>query len=87
MKAPRLPSFFKTLKNKSFKLYTRYYDERKERIQNVINKVEKNQINDLEKGHFSNSWKKNSTKADHSSLTRIVIIIFLLGIISYLILK
>ena len=34
---------------------------------------------DLEKGHFSNSWKKNSTMADHSSLTGIVIIIFLLG--------
>ncbi len=49
MKAPKFPSFFKTTKNKQFELPVRYYDERKERIQTVLEKANNLQL--------KNYWK------------------------------
>ena len=87
MKAPKFPSFFKTTKNKQFELPVRYYDERKERIQTAIDKANNHQNENLERGHFANSWKKKSSiGADYSSL-RVIIITVFLCFITYWILK
>jgi len=87
MKAPKLPSFFKTPKHKQFEMPVRYYDERKERIQKARNKAEKKQSGNVEKGHFSSSWKKKSTMGSGTSSVRIAIIIVILCLIAYWILK
>ncbi len=87
MKAPRFPSFFKTPKHKQFEMPTRYFDERKERIQKVRDKAEKKQNGDVEKGHFTSSWKKRSTMGSGTSSVRVAIIIVILCLIAYWILK
>ena len=87
MKAPKFPSFFKTTKNKQFELPTRYYDERRERIQAVINKANNQQNGNLERGHFANSWKKKSNKGAESSSLRVITITIFLCLITYWILK
>jgi len=87
MKAPKLPSFFKTPKHKQFEMPVRYYDERKERIQKARNKAEKKQSGNVEKGHFSSSWEKKSTMGSGTSSVRIAIIIVILCLIAYWILK
>jgi len=87
MKAPKLPSFFKTPKHKQFKMPVRYYDKRKERIQKARDKAGKKQSGDVEKGHFSSSWKKRSTMGSGTSSLRVAIIIVILCLIAYWILK
>ena len=87
MKAPKFPSFFKTTKNKQFELPVRYYDERKERIQTAINKANNEQDGNLERGHFTNSWKKKSSIVVESSLLRVITITIFLCLITYWILK
>ena len=87
MKAPKLPSFFKTPKHKQFEMHTRYYDERKERIQKARVKAEKKQNGDVEKGHFSSSWKKRLSVKSNSSSLRIAIITVILCLIACWILK
>ena len=87
MKAPKFPSFFKTTKNKQFKLPVRYYDVRKERIQTAIDKANNQQNGNLERGHFANSWKKKSSKGAESSSLRVITITIFLCLITYWILK
>ena len=87
MKAPKLPSFFKTSSNKQFEMPTRYYNERKEQIQKALNKAEGIKDGELKKGHFSSSWKKKTTMGSASSSLRIVFIIVILCLIAYWILK
>jgi hypothetical protein len=87
MKAPKLPSFFKTSSNKQFEMPTRYYNERKERIQKSRDKVGNIQGGELEKGHFSSSWKKKTTMGSASSSLRVAVIIVILCLIAYWILK
>lgn len=87
MKAPNLPSFFKTPKHKQFEMPTRYYNERKERVQKARDKAEKKQSGELEKGHFSSTWKKKSTMGDRTSSLRVAMIIVILCLIAYWILK
>jgi len=87
MKAPKFPSFFKTTKNKQFELPVRYYDERKERIQTVLEKANNQQDGNLERGYFANSWKKKSIIAGESSSFRVIIITLFLCLITYWIFK
>jgi len=87
MKAPKLPSFFKTPSNKQFEMPTRYYSERKERIQKSRDKAGNIQGGELEKGHFSSSWKKKTTMGSASSSLRVAVIIVILCLIAYWILK
>lgn len=87
MKAPKFPSFFKTTKNKQFELPVRYYDARKERIQTAIVKANNQQNGNLERGHFSNSWKKKSSIGAESSSLRVITITIFLCLITYWILK
>ena len=87
MKAPKFPSFFKTTKNKQFELPVRYYNARKERIQSAINKANNEQDGNLERGHFTNSWKKKSSIGTESSSLRVITITIFLCLITYWILK
>ena len=87
MKAPKFPSFFKTTKNKQFELPVRYYNARKERIQTAIDKANNEQDGNLERGHFTNSWKKNSSIGAESSSLRVITITIFLCLITYWILK
>ena len=87
MKAPKFPSFFKTSTNKQFELPVRYYDERKERIQTALDKANTEEEVTVEKGHFTNAWKKKSTTADDSSKIRVITIVIFLCLIAYWILK
>ena len=87
MKAPKLPSFFKTTKNKQFELPVRYYDKRKERIQTALDVTNNQHHGNLERGHFTNSWKKKSSIRSESSSLRVISITVFLCLITYLILK
>ena len=87
MNAPKLPSFFKTPSPKRFRMATRYYDERKERIQQAINKAEKNETDSIGKGHFTETWKKRLNKSSGSSSIRVILITVMLCLFTYWILK
>ena len=87
MKAPRFPSFFKTPKYKQFEMPVRYYNERKERIQKAKDRAKMKRNGNLDKGHFSGSWKKRSTMGDRTSSVRVSIILTILCLIAYWILK
>lgn len=68
-------------------MHTRYYDERKERIQKIVDRVEKKSKGEFSKGDFSSSWKKKSTMNTGSSTLRVIIIIVILCLIAYWIIK
>ena len=77
MQAPRLPSIFKSPKIKRFSFPVRYYDEKKERIEN------------LKKG--KNPKIKFKSKGDSGINTsrskRLLLVIIALVLVTYLILK
>ena len=87
MKAPKLPSFIRTSANKQFQMQTRYYSERKERIQEAREQAASKTTGAIEKGHFSSAWKKKSPSTDTSSTLRILVIIVMLSAIAYWIIK
>ena len=87
MKAPKFPSFIRTSSNKQFEMHTRYYSERKERIEEARELAQTKSKGGIEKGHFSSAWKKKSTSADGNSTLRVLVIIAILCFIAYWILK
>ena len=71
MKAPKLPSFFKVPTSKSFSFKPRYYDERKERHENI-------------KKNINISFKKKQTKKkEKGRITRIILLIIILSLLAY----
>ena len=73
MRTPIIPSFFKTPKSKSFDFKTRYYNERKERREQ------------LEKGakaniKFNRRHNKNNQKARN---IRIIFLFIVLSLLAY----
>jgi len=77
MQAPRLPSIFKSPKIRRFSFSIRYYDERKERIEN-LKKGKKAKIKFQNKRHFGiNSGRGR----------KLLLVIIALVLITYLILK
>ena len=77
MQSPRLPSIFKSPKVRSFSFPLRYYDERKERIEN-IKKGKKTKIK-----FKSNGYSRVNTRRSK----RLLLVIIALVLITYLILK
>ena len=77
MQAPRLPSMFKSQKNKEFTFSTRYYDERKERIEN-LKKGKKTKIKFKSNGY---------SRTNHGRSKRLLLVIIALVLVTYLILK
>ena len=87
-----LPSFFKTPRHKSFNYTPRYYDERKERMEERIKNAE--QELGLNKGGYSPTIKKGSFReyvqrgkaVKHQSNFRLIVILAALLLLAYLIL-
>ena len=77
MQAPRLPSIFKSPKIRSFSFPLRYYDERKERIEN-LKKGKKTKIK-----FKSNGYSRTNT----GRKKRLLLVIIALVLVTYLILK
>jgi len=77
MQSPRLPSIFKSPKVRSFSFPLRYYDERKERIEN-LKKGKKTKIK-----FKSNGYSRTNTGRSK----RLLLVIIALVLITYLILK
>tara|TARA_B110000003_G_C16648678_1_gene533199 strand:+ start:361 stop:600 length:240 start_codon:yes stop_codon:yes gene_type:complete len=74
MQAPRLPSFFKSSVSKSFSFKSRYYDERKERREQ------------LEKeGKSTLKFKRNNLKnpVQKGRKYRIIFMIIILSLLAY----
>ena len=78
MQAPKFPSFFKTPRIKSFNFKPRYYDERKEALEQ-IKKQEKRR-----KGVFFNRKTKDLDVGNRAK--RLVIILIALFLLFYLLL-
>ena len=77
MQAPRLPSIFKSPKVRKFSFPVRYYDERKERIEN-LKKGKKTKIKFKSNGY---------TRINTSRGKRLLLLLIALVLITYLILK
>lgn len=73
MQAPKFPSFFKSSASKSFSFAPRYYDERKERREQ------------LKKGTKANiKFKRKHTKKQEKGRgLRIVLLIIVLSLLAY----
>jgi hypothetical protein len=74
-----LPSFFKQTQHKRFEYNPRYYDERKERIENLKQKYSENSISDYSpnikgqfRAHYNQTRKSGISK---SSKIRLIIAI------------
>ena len=73
MKAPKIPSFFKTVSPKAFKFNPRYYNKKKER-KKILKKDEKSKV----------KFRSNHTqKREKGSWIRIVFLIIILSLLSY----
>jgi hypothetical protein len=86
MNAPKLPSFFKSPSHKQFQMATRYYDEKKERVQRARMKAERKE-EQIEKGRFTSTWKEKSNLKSSSSSWRVLFVVFVLCLFTYWILK
>ena len=73
MRAPNIPSFFKTSKPKSFNFKLRYYNERKDRLKR------------LKKGAKLNMTfnRKNNKEQQTRRSTSIILLIIILSLLSY----
>ena len=78
MQAPRIPSFFKTLKAKTFDYKPRYWDKRKEQLEELKKEGKK------QKGLFLS--KKLSQSAKGKRTKNLFFIIIGLFLLSYLLL-
>lgn len=87
----KFPSLFKTNSPKSFGFQPRYYDERKERIEQKLKEAKlkaQTQENFLSKGDLQSSWRQNKRHVEQKkSNLRVVFIAGILALIFYLILR
>ncbi len=87
MKAPKLPSFIRSTANKQFQFQTRYYNARKERVQEARDQASSSTKDGIKKGHFRSAWEKKPSSKDPSSTLRVFIIIVMLSTVAYWIIK
>lgn len=92
MEAPKLPSFIRQNRHKSFEFKPRYYDERKERIDELRKKYGASKGDNSSLGgerlrdDLARNWRDNrQTKVKSSNRTLIFIVVSLLAITYYLI--
>lgn len=93
MEAPKLPSFIRQNKHKTFEFKPRYYDESKERIAELRKKYhgdseasEGKGRSDFSRGELSQAWRDNrQTKVKSSNRTLLLIITGLLALTYYII--
>lgn len=95
MKAPKLPSIFKQSQAKGFEFKPRYYDERKERIENLRQKYALYEEAAKKRGEersriledkLRSEWQgKRQASVNSSNRTLLAIIILLLFVTYYII--
>jgi hypothetical protein len=92
MEAPKLPSFFKQNQHRRFEYSPRFYDERKERIEEMRKKyggeesAEKFSSTNF-RMRMNSEWRNSgSRKGSRGTSLRLVVIVLALFLISYLIL-
>ncbi|MCR9155391.1 MAG: hypothetical protein NXI09_14910 [Bacteroidetes bacterium] len=93
MEAPKLPSFIRQNKHKSFEFKPRYYDESKERIAKLRRQyhgdsegAEGKGRSDFQRGDLSQAWRDNrQTKVKSSNRMLLIIILALLAITYFII--
>ena len=88
----RLPTLFRQGRNKTYNYTPRYYDERKERIANLIKekdaKADKEYFKKYRKNSFRDDWKtKKSIEMDKSRKIRFGFILVFLLIFVYTAIK
>lgn len=89
MEAPKLPSIFKHHGPRAFQLKPRYYDERKERIEELKKKYEGKHVpvsTDGFREKINDKWRADRSKGARSSNMRLIVIIAILFLLTYLIL-
>ena len=87
-----IPRFFKIPQHKQFDYQPLYYDERKEKLQERIKRIEqeygvsngKEYVRSMTKGSFSHYYERKRKAQKYSSTRLIIIIIFLLFVAYYL---
>ena len=91
MEAPKLPSIFKHRGPKSFEFKPRYYDARKERLEELKKKY--NGANPPLSGSagfrdkIQSQWHSDRSRTVQSSNIRLVVIIAILVLLTYLIIS
>jgi hypothetical protein len=88
----RLPSLFRLHRNKTYNYTPRYYDERKERLDNLRKQKEAKNDKDYFKGYrkksFREDWKTvKSMDRNRNSRLRFIIILILLFMFAYATIK
>lgn len=88
----RLPSFFKQQRNKTYNYTPRYYDERKERLENIRKQKEagkdKGYFDEYRRKSLREDWKAvRSKNQNKNSRIRFIIILILLLMLAYAVLK
>lgn len=92
MEAPKLPSFFKQNQHKRFDYSPRFYDERKERIEEMRKKYGGTESSEKFSGdnfrlRMNSEWRNSGSRKKSSGANmRLVVIVLVLFLISYLIL-
>lgn len=87
-----LPSFFKTYKPKEFNYIPRYYDPRKEELEERIRRIEREMGDDkveayrptIRRGQMRNYFRRRERKVQKRSNLRLIIILLVLFFIAYL---
>ena len=103
MIVPKIPSFFKTRKPKTFEYSPRYYDEKREKMDdrykriaselNInIDGIETHNKYDIHRATalrhaIKKSWEYRHIKTKSNSTLRLLVIIFGLFLLAYLLLK
>jgi hypothetical protein len=90
MSAPRFPSFFKNKGPKSFEFKPRYYDARKERLEEMKKNATTGKevfVTENFREKAREQWRTERSKSVNSSNLRLVAIIAVLFLIAYLIFK
>lgn len=87
----RLPSLFKQKKNKTYGYTPRYYNERKERIDELKKKYEVKEgdyDNGYRRENYRDEWKKNrNSSPEASTRLRFIIILIFLFLFAYVALR
>lgn len=87
-----ISNFFRIQKNKTFNYTPRYYDERKEKLQERIRQIELEMgmkkdgdyKPSISKGSIRGQIKKNARRADKKSNIRLFIILIVLFALAYI---
>ena len=90
MSAPKLPSFFKNKGPKSFEFKPRYYDARKERLEEMKRNASNEKpvfVTENFREKARDKWRAERSKTVQNSNFRVVAIVAILFLIAYLIFK